>query len=149
MIRVTTRHPEDFDILSTSIDPSRSPYAKSNPLYLAKLKTLYEKLTVQAAVWTTPQDQPPEFFEEYKSVEYLLEIEPERIIAYVDEWTWSTFLAGQCQDFKYSLVPARYRNTSILVAVPLRADEVKEIRRYRCGPRRNRELIDRRPWKKS
>ncbi len=149
MIRVTTRHPEDFNILCEDIDPTRSLYAEYNDRYASKVKALYAELGIQTAIWTTPEDQPPAFFEPGKPVEHLLEVEESRIIAYVDELTWSPFLFGDRPTFDYSRTSVRYDMTSILVGAPIRPEEVKEVRRYRCGPRRNCELVEKRPWLRS
>lgn len=130
MIRVTTRHPERFNILSVDIDPARSLYAEGNDHYASKVKTLYAELGVQTAIWTTPVEQPLEFLEPGKPIEYLLEIESRRVIAYVDEMTWSHFLCDQRKTFHYSRTPVTYEVTSILVAAPIKREEVKEFRRY-------------------
>jgi len=146
MIRVTTRHSEDFDILSCDIDPARSPYAELSADYALKIRAFYSDLGVQMSIWTNPVEQPPSFFEPIKPVEYMLEIAKDRIVAYVDEETWSPFLLNGRPTFEFSRTPVSYKMTSILVAAPIRPEEVKEVRRYRRGNRGNCELVTRTPW---
>jgi hypothetical protein len=133
-IRVTTRHGQDFDIHAAVIDPAKSPYARSfhEDVYQWKVRAFYAELGVSSAMWTTPDSQAfPKAFEPHKPIEYLLEVEEERVIAYVDEMTWSPYLHGMRPRFEYSRTPKWYENTSVLVATPIRTAEVKEIRRYR------------------
>src|SRR5262245_48722783 len=128
MVRVTTRHPEDFDLLSQDIDPARSLYAIHNVEYASKIKAFYSTLDVPAAIWSAPEDQPMEYVEPGKTIEYLLTVEENRIIAYVDECTWSHFLSGQRSAFSYSRTAVRYDVTSVLVAVPIKPEEIREVR---------------------
>jgi hypothetical protein len=127
-IRVTTRHDDGFDILTDRIDPEKSPYARTVPGYLQKIKRFYTELGVASAMWTAAWQ--PEFFETDKPLEYLLELSEHRVIAYVDEETWSPYLFGKRHDFVYSLTPVQYEFTSVLVAVPVKREEVKKLRRY-------------------
>jgi hypothetical protein len=127
-IRVTTRHGEDFDVLTELIDPTKSPYAESVNDYGRKIADFYGELRVKSALWTAAWQ--PEFFETDKPVEYLLELSEDRVIAYVDEQTWSPYLFGQRTDFVYSRTPVHYAMTSVLVAPPITREEVKEFRRY-------------------
>jgi hypothetical protein len=127
-IRVTTRHDGGFDILTDTIDPAKSSYARTVPDYVQKITRFYTELGVKSAVWTAAWQ--PEFLESDKPVEYLLELSENRVIAYVDEETWSAYLFGRRRDFVYSRTPAQYRFTSVLVAVPVRREEVKKLRRY-------------------
>jgi hypothetical protein len=129
-IRVTTRHGEDFDILTEMIEPKKSPYAETVNGYVEKIANFYALLGVKSAMWTAAW--VPEAFEFQKPVEYLLELSEDRVIAYVDEQTWSPYLFGQRIDFQYSRAPARYAMTSVLVAPPIKRDEIKAIRRYSC-----------------
>jgi hypothetical protein len=128
VIRVWTRHCEDFDVLTEMIDPAQSPYARTVPGYVEKVSRFYRELGVTSAMWTAAWQ--PEFLEPEKPVEYLLELSEKRVIAYVDEETWSPYVFGKRLDFVYSRTPAQYRFTSVLVAVPIRREEVKELRRY-------------------
>jgi hypothetical protein len=82
-------------------------------------------------IWTTPAETHPAYLEFSNTLEYLLEISDDRIIAYVDELTWSNYLMGKADAFKYSTLPQNYAIMSILVACPIRKHEVKAIRRYR------------------
>ncbi len=129
-IRVTTRHSEDFDVLTEMIDPTKSPYVESVNDYVRKITGFYTELGVKSAIWTWAAAWQPEFFESDKPVEYLLELSEDRVIAYVDEQTWSPYLYGKRKDFVYSRTPVQYTYTSVLVTAPLRREEVKEFRRY-------------------
>jgi hypothetical protein len=134
-LRVTTRHSEDFDIFSATIDPSKSPYSNLNGIsnYCEKVKSLYAQLRVQSAIWTTPESDPPESFEPAKPLEYLLEINEDRVLAWIDEFTWTEYLRGERACFSISKTPKQYRMTSILVSSPIKRDEVKEVRKYAEG----------------
>jgi hypothetical protein len=149
LIRVTTRHSEDFDILCGTVDPSKSPYAHLSGIenYCGKVKSLCSQLCVECVIWTTPESEPPEFFEPVKPVEYFLELQAQRAVAYIDELTWTAYLRGEGSTFQISKDPRRYHMTSILVSAPIRSDEVKEVRRYCEGNAGRCKLIGRKPWR--
>ena len=131
IVQVTTRHSEDFDVHSETIDPAMSPYARTIRDYVARITAFYSKLRIRSAVWTTPATERPRYLETSKPVEYLLELEERRIVAYVNENAWSDYLYGRRDTFDYSTTPTRYRMTSVLVATPITKTEVKAFRRYR------------------
>ena len=66
----------------------------------------------------------------------MLEVDEGRVIAYLDERTWSDYLYGKRVDFTFCTTPTQYEMTSILIHPPVRTTEVKARRRYRCinGP---------------
>ena len=130
-IRVTTRHCEDFDICAETVDPSKSRYARTVPDYAAKVTAFYKQLGVRSAIWTTPEAERPKYLETCKPVEYVLEVANGRVIAYVDELTWSDYLYGKRKDFTFSKTPVQYEMTSILISPPITKAEVKARRRYR------------------
>ncbi len=132
-IRVTTRHCEGFDICAQTVDSSKSPYARAQPDYVAKVTAFYQQLGVDSAIWTTPEAEPLKYLETCKPVEYVLEVDERRVIAYVDESTWSDYLYGKRGDFTFSKTPVQYEVTSILVSPPVTPAEVKARRRYRSG----------------
>jgi hypothetical protein len=142
-IRVTTRHSEGFDICAGTIDASKSPYARTVGDYTAKVKAFYRQLGVPTAIWAVPEVERPKYLEPRKTVEYVLEVDESRVVAYVDEEEWSAYLYGKRGDFAFSEAPAPYRMTSILIRAPVARAEVKARRRYRCtnGPDRY-ELVD-------
>ncbi len=147
MLRLLTRHPEDFDILSSDIDPARSLYAEHNPRYASRVRALYAGLGIRTAIWTVHENQSFQAFESGKPLEYLLEVQPGRVVAYVDEGSWSYYVLGQAATFRYSRTPATYQYTSILVAPPLIPAEVKEVRRYRGNAVGHAELVQRARWR--
>jgi hypothetical protein len=130
------------------IDPAKSPYANFFGYdYVRKIAAFYDELGIKSAIWTTPVTQaPPEFFEADKPVEYLLEINEDRVIAYVNELTWSPYLHGMRSHFEYSRTPIQYQMTSVLVATPIRKQEIKEFRRYRRTMTGHCELVEAKPW---
>src|SRR5262249_36097815 len=67
-------------------------------------------------------------------------------VAYVNERTWSDFLHGTRATFTYSCSPQSYEITSILVAVPIKSEEVKEVRRYGCSKTGHCQLVETMPW---
>lgn len=131
MLRVITRHSEEFNIYTEAPDPAKSPYAANVKDYAAKVTVFYEQLGISSAIWTMPEAQPPKYVELHKPVEYLLEIDEDRVIAYVDEQGWSEFLYGQQANFDFSRTPRTFPMTTILVAPPIKPEEVRAIRRYR------------------
>lgn len=131
MLRLITQHSLDFDILSSTVDHSRSPYFNSVEEYVAKLKAFYAELGVAEVLWTSPEDEPRDGMTVLKPAEYLLEVDESRVVAYVDELSWSPYVTGETDaPFRYSRSPERYGVTSILIAMPLRREEVIEYRRY-------------------
>jgi hypothetical protein len=135
-IRITTRHGEDFDICAETVEPGKSPYARNVRDYTAKVMAFHAQLGVRSAMWTTPEAERPKYLERCKPVEYLLEVDEGRVVAYVDELSWSDYLYGRREDFDFSKTPRQYAMTSILISTPIEKAEVKAIRRYRCtnGP---------------
>ena len=79
----------------------------------------------------------------YWCCRYLLEVNEDRIVAYVDETTWSDYLYDRRETFDYSATATQYGITSILVATPITKAEVKAVRRYRRtnGPEKY-ELVE-------
>jgi len=130
-IRVTTRHSEDFDICAESLEPEKSPYARGVRDYAAKVKAFYQQLGVRSAMWTTPEAERPKHLETQKTIEYVLEVDERKVVAYVDESSWSDYLYGKREDFSFSKTPRQYAITSILITTPVTKGEVKAIRRYR------------------
>ncbi len=130
-VQVTTRHSEDFDIHTETIDPAMSSYAGTVPDYVAKVKAFYSDLKIRSAMWTVPAAERPAYLEPCKPVEYLLELDENRIVAYVNSHTWSDYLFDKRNNFDYSTTPTQYEMTSILIHTPIRQTEVKEFRRYR------------------
>ena len=99
-ILVLTRHGEGFDILTHKIDPAKSPYARFfGERYVRKISSFYAELGTCSVMWTRPISQPFEAFEPDKAIEYLLEIPETRVIAFVDELTWSGYLHGKYKSF--------------------------------------------------
>jgi len=128
-IRVTTRHGEEFDIHTEAVDPSKSPYAESVKNYAAKVTAFYKRLGVPFALWTAPEAERPKYLERHKTVEYLLEVGLDRVIVYLDEQGWSAHLYAQQATFEFSKTPKTFRMTTILVAPPIKVEEVIAIRR--------------------
>jgi hypothetical protein len=145
-IRVTTRHGEGFDLHIDSPEPAKSPYAAFfGEQYVQKVLAFYKELGVTSAMWTTPATQPPEWFEPFKPLEYLLEINEDRVIAYVDELTWSGYLHGKCNSFLFSRRPIEYEIASVLVRTPIRKEEVKEVRLFRATRTDRCVLVETKP----
>ncbi len=129
-IHVLTRHCESFNILTDHIDPTRSPYADTVNDYVQRIRDFYWALGVKSAMWAWAAWSPPEFFETDKPVEYSLQLSADRIIAYIDEKSWSDYLYGKRFDYVYSREPAQYESTSVLIALPVKREEIKVWRRY-------------------
>jgi hypothetical protein len=146
-IQVLTRHGEEFDILTDKIDPTKSHYARFfGNNYVTKISAFYAELGTRAVMWTRPISQPFDAFEPSKSIEYLLEIPETRVVAFVDELTWSAYLHGKCKSFRYSRLPIQYESTSVLVTTPIKREEVKEVRQYRASPTGHCELVKTQPF---
>src|SRR5262249_32652069 len=107
------------------------------PDYVQNVRELYRELGVASALWTVREAQS--FLggvEPCKPVEYILEVAEGRILAYVDEWSWFAYVQNKpvhkrppsMRHFDYSVTPKAYPSTSILLAVPIRPQEVKAQR---------------------
>lgn len=129
-IRVLTRHSEDFDIYTKRVDPAKSSYAHISN-YTLKVTAFYQQLGIRSAIWATPESEPFRFLEIEKDIEYVLEVHESRVVAYVDEPTWSAYLYGNRDAFEHSTTPQGYESTSLIIPTPIRKDEVKAMRRYR------------------
>ena len=60
-------------------------------------------------MWTTPATDRPKYLETCKPVEYALELDEDRIVAYVDEGTWSDYLYDKRETFDYATTPVDYQ----------------------------------------
>jgi hypothetical protein len=130
---VITRHNEGFDIHTHPIDPTKSRYAKLSRCYVERVVAFYKELGIESALWAYPEDQPPKHVEPCKPCEYVLQIDPNRVIAYVNEEKWSPYAMGDRDDFEYSTTPVVYPLMSLLSATPIAPDEVL-IRRASSSP---------------
>ena len=142
-VRALTRHPEDFDIFTEHVDSGRSSYVTTFSSYTGKIAAFYRELGVTSAIWAIPEHHGFQLVEYDKPVEYVLEVNDDRIIAYVDDASWTAYLSGQHDTFRYSTTPEHYELTSLLIRPPLRRSEVKIRRLYRTtnGPC-SFELVD-------
>ena len=129
-IRVLTRHSQDFDIHTVTVDPAKSPYAHL-PNYILKVTAFYRQLGIRSAIWATLESEPLSILESGKNFEYVLEVDESRVVAYVDGRTWPEYLYGKRDTFDYSTTPQKYQSTSVIIPTPIKNDEVKAIRRYR------------------
>lgn len=129
-IRVLTRHSEDFDIHAETVDPAKSSYARM-PNYALKVTAFYQQLGIRSAIWAVLESEPFSFLEGGKNIEYVLEVNESRVVAYVDESIWSAYLYGKRDTFDYSTTPQEYQSTSVIIPTPIKQVEVKAIRRYR------------------
>lgn len=147
LIKAITRHDAGFDIISHPIDPAQSPHARHYPDYERKMLEFYKRLGIKSALWAYPENQQPERVEAKKKCEYVLEVEESRIVAYVNEATWSPYVIGKWDHYEYSVTPTKYNEMSLLIQTPICEEEVLRFRRYRCisGPD-NFEVIEDRPW---
>lgn len=132
-MRLLTRHPDTFDILADRIDPARSIYAKYVRNYPEKVRQLCKDLEVRAAIWTVPEEKRFPICEPGKDIEYLIDVELNRVVAWVDESSWWDYVLGRATRFQYSSRPQNYKHVSVLVAAPLREEEILEWRRLCPG----------------
>ncbi len=149
LLRLITRHDERFDILTRDIDLTKSPYCKICDRYEEKARAFYDRLGIASAIWAWRENEPPKNFEYIKPIEYLLEMDSQRIVAYVDAWSWEEYLvSGRLEKLRYATTPTSYQSTSILIAAPINKDEVLEFRRYRGSGRPDQnELVERGPFR--
>jgi len=145
-IHARTRHDKDFDIFTHPMDPTKSPYAHYAG-YTDKLAAFYAQLGITSAIWASPEEPPPKYVERCKQYEYILRLNESRVVAYVNESTWSPYIFGERDDFEYSVTPVQYEDTSLIISTPLVANEVVLFRQYRNlnGPDRF-EVIEERPF---
>jgi hypothetical protein len=154
-VRVTTSHSEDFNILSSEIDLAKSPYAHDKvsgylPGYVAKATALYAELGAKPMIWTTPEgvNEQEAFILQFwanKPIEYLLEVDQERVAAYINETEWTDFIRGNQTGFRWSRTPVRFEMTSLLISAPILIEEVKEVRIYCKTQEGLRKLVEQRP----
>ena len=145
-IKASTRHDEHFDIFTDRVDPSRSPYAGTVKSYVKKVAEFYQQLGISSAIWATPINQPPKYVELGKEYEYFLRLDQSRIVAYVNEKTWSPYLYGERSDFEHSRTPITYEHTSLVISAPLLPHEVTERQIYDRRSPDKFDVIERRPW---
>lgn len=129
-IRALSRHNSEFDILTHPVYPAKSPYARISN-YTQRIAEFYNRLGIESALWAHPEDRPPRFVERCKPCEYVLQLDVSRIVAYINEATWSPYLYGDRDDFEYSTTPTAYPELSLLIPTPIRLHEVLMFRRYR------------------
>lgn len=131
-IRVLTRHSQDFNIHTVTVDLAKSPYADIPGYdYVLKVTEFYRKLGIRSAIWATPESEPFLCLETGKEFEYVLEVDESRVVAYVDESTWAAYLEGNQGTFHCSTTRQEYQSTSVIIPTPIKQVEVKAIRRYR------------------
>ncbi len=128
-IQVITRHCKDFDIYTHPVDPAKSPYA-TNPGYPEKVAAFYKQLGVTSALWAFPAHQTPKSVPLCKPYEYVLQLDESRVIAYVNESTWWSYVIGECEDFERSITPVQYEDTSLIIPSPIHQNELHRFRRY-------------------
>ena len=128
-IQAITRHDKDFDIYTHPVDPAKSPYARY-PGYTEKFAELYEQLGVTSALWAFPAQPAPKSVERCKQYEYVLDLDESRVIAYVNESTWSPYIFGEREDFEYSTAPREYEVMSLIIPTPIKQKELRLLRRY-------------------
>ncbi len=146
IIEAVTRHDADFNILSHPVDPGRSPYADTQPGYVGKIEAFYSELGIASAIWASPAESPCPYVEYGKECEYFLHLDPSRIVAYVNEKTWSPFLYGKRDDFEYSRTRTTYEHTSLIICTPLDASEVIRFCRYHRERPDKFSIVEDRPW---
>jgi hypothetical protein len=117
--------------------------------YEEKVRAFYDRLGIASSLWAWRETEPPPNLEDIKPIEYLLEMGTQRIVAYVDAWSWEEYLgSSRLEKLRYSTTPISYQITSILIAAPIYKDEVMEYRRYRSLGRPDQyKLVERRPFR--
>jgi hypothetical protein len=140
-IRLSTWHSPEFNIFTENVDPNESPYAWIKN-YANKVIAFYAQLGIRSAIWAYPEAERQKTLTVCKPVQYLLEVNEHRVVAYVDADSWSEYLWGQQDDFEFSTTPRDFASASILIATPVRREEVKAIRRYRIRTPTSFELVE-------
>jgi hypothetical protein len=131
-IRASTWHSADFDILTAFADPMKSPYVCAVKNYAAKVMNFYGRLDVRSAIWAFPEAETRCGFDHWKPIEYLLAVNEDRVVAYVDSTGWAKHLNEEQAVFEFSKTPEHYAGgTTILISTPIKQEEVILIRRYR------------------
>jgi len=129
-IKAATRHDADLSIHAHPVYPDRSPYAKTQPGYVDKIKAFYCELGIDSAIWASPVEQSRPYVEIGKECEYILDLDLSRIVAYVNEKTWSPYLYGERDEFEYSRTRTDYEHTSLVICTPLDVAEVILFRKF-------------------
>lgn len=140
-IRLSTWHSAEFDIFGENVDLDKSPYAYIKG-YVEKVTVFYAQLGIRSAIWCYPGTELQTTLTVCKPIEFLLEVNEDRVAAYVEDSSWSEYINGRQSDFAFSTTPMPYASTSILVAAPLKREEVRMKRRYRIRNPSSFELIE-------
>jgi len=126
MLLLKTRHSEDFDPLTSPLDRSRSPYAESYPDYPERCHQLASLVGCDSFLWCYPAERQIPFYEGVKLVEWVIEVNDERILGSVDDARWFQYVKGGDRlprsVFSKSRPPSEER--SVLVAYPLKREEL-------------------------
>ena len=90
----------------------------------------YRRLDVRSAIWAFPEAEPRTTFDAWKPVEYLLAVDEDRVVAYLDKSGWDKHLWEGRAAFDFSKTPKNYvGGTTILIPTPITQEEVTRIRR--------------------
>ena len=140
-IRVSTWQSSEFDIFTKNVDLNRSPYAYLKD-YAKKVTAFYARLGIRSAIWCYADAMPQTTLTVCKPIEYLLEVADNRVVAYVDDGSWSEYINGRQSDFSFATTTMPSASSSLIVATPLKREEVKVKRRYRIRSPSSFELIE-------
>ncbi len=131
-LRLLTRHNKNFFIFAPFVDPKRSSYAEEFELYAPKVISFYRQLEVESGLWAVAREKGFEGKEYGKDIEYEIEVDASRVIAWIDTRKWDPYVTNDstavAEFTDFSHTPREYESTTILVSVPLSEDELIERR---------------------
>jgi hypothetical protein len=125
MLRLRSAHSKEFDILEKNIDSRLSGYIDSaRPNYVEKVLALYSSLDVEAAIWAESDLPPIDYVTVRKETIHVFEVEVSRVLAYIEETSWSAYIHEERNDFDMSLNKAYPEPCTVLVRSPLRTENL-------------------------
>lgn len=130
MILLRTRHCLEFNPTSSPLDPDLCPYADSYDDYTIKRKALGQLVGTDDFIWCIPKERQFAKYEMIKPVEWIIQVNEDRVRGYVHDQNWFDYLEGRKashEEVYFTDYPpeAEY---SVLVDYPLREDDIIEMK---------------------
>jgi hypothetical protein len=148
MLTVVSRHGEGFDLVAAENDLTAAPHGASINGYAAKVMALREFLQIGPVCWTVLEggrDRALSYFETGKPMEWVLRVSRSRVVGFVRCDLWSEYL----RNWRPTLTGVAYRGlpkkptVALLIELPIRPEEVEEIRRLAPDARHRPRIVER------
>lgn len=140
-----TRHSIGFDIVTDVLDRNKSPYTENYEGYTAKCNALAVLIGQENYIWCVPEDRPFEFYESEKPVEWLIDVDCNRILGYVDEGEWLSFLNNDESHLPGSVFSESQPASgiySVIVPCPLKENEILKKTVFNYKAPKSAEVVE-------